>query len=852
MLRACSGVAAGIALAVSASAQVGPEFPGERLQLGGTSSSGVAGDFDGDGHMEWRCYLSAPSPIAGSWSFELQPDGRWDDGVQLPAGALVSGIVADVNADGLDDLTANHTASGGIAVCLGSSQGLGSPVLAVASSACCIQLVAADLDADGALDLAWFVPGLHDELLVALGHGDATFSSPAAWPMPFAGDRARAADLHGDGLPELVLLDDHLNLVGIVGGAGAGPWALVESMVLPGLTTFLAVGDLQGDGREDFCVVAGVEPRLQVFGAAGLADEVGLVAMAALEDPLADLAFADLDGDGRDELAFAGSGYVPGTLLHEAQLVVLGEGPAGSLVERVRRPAGAQPSRIAVRDVEGDGFEDLVITESGQVFYGVPCCSPQYAANDLLLVHGRADTLVDLPVIMPTGSTPTAVAAGDLDLDGREDLAVLERWTFSVALHVLQDDGTLAPPVSTYAGWDGSDLELADADGDGLLDLWILNGEYNGGLRLALSTAPLEFGPPGLNTAGIEPQRLALADFDLDGLLDAFVRYGGVLGLLRGTGSTQLGPLESPGTSGLDFDVGDLDADGDPDLATLRSLGDGEYHFLPTFNDGAGHGIEVQALSLVIPGEPQAIEIVELDGNGQQDVVVLTGWWPDAVGRIFAQPDGTFGQPLWSGAYLDTCLDVQAHDLERDGDLDLVVARPGAQAVEVLANVGGAFAAPRVYQAGVGARDIVALDLDGDGNPELVVANEGDDTLTPMANGSTLWNELGGSLASAQAEPHLQATGSLQAHDPVVLALDGVGPPQAGVLLAGLTAAMQPWHGGVVVPSPDVLLPFTPSGEQVLACPPLPVGLTLWLQAWFKSPLDGAFSASNALLAVVP
>ncbi len=848
MLKACSGVAAGFALAAGAFAQGGPPFPGERLLLEGKSSSGIAGDFDGDGRLEWRAYLIAPDPIGGPWSFELLPDGRWDEGEQLPAGAQFSGVVADVNSDGFDDVVLRYSDPGGIVVGLGSTEGLGPPVLVVAETEVAYELLAADLDADGALDLAWFVKGLSEELRVALGHGDATFSGPVGWPLPFTPDRARAADLHGDGVPEFVLLDDHMKIAGILVGSGAGPWTLAESMVLPGLGSFLAVGDLQGDGREEFCVFAGTDLQLQVLGATGPAGEVGLVAAAALQDPLGDLAFADLDGDGRDELAFVGWGYDLETFLHEAQLVVLGEDPGVGLAERARRPAGANPYRIAVRDVEGDGLEDLLITEAGQQDY-----SPyESASSDVLLVHGRADTLVDLPVVMSTGSTPTAVAAGDLDLDGREDLAVLERWTFSVALHVLQDDGTLASPVTAYAGWDGSDLELADADGDGLLDLWILNGEYNGGLRVVLATAPLAYGPPGLNTAGIEPQRLTLADFDLDGLLDAFVGFGYSMGLLRGTGSAQLGQLEYPGTSGRDFDVGDLDADGDPDLATIRSLGTAGYHFVPTFNDGAGHGIEVESLAVPIPGEAQAVEVVELDGDGHEDVVVLTGWWSAAVGRIFAQPDGTFGQPLWSSVYLDACLDLQAHDLDRDGDLDLVFARPNAQAVEVLTNIGGEFARPRLYQAGSGARDIAALDLDGDGNPELIVANEGDDTLTPMSNGSTLWNELAYALPSAHGEPRLQATGSLLPYTPATLELDGLAPPQAGVLLVGLSAELQAWHGGIVVPSPDVVLPCAPSGEQVLACPPLASGLTLWLQAWFQSPLDGAFSASNALVAVVP
>jgi len=106
-----------------------------------------------------------------------------------------------------------------------------------------------------------------------------------------------------------------------------------------------------------------------------------------------------------------------------------------------------------------------------------------------------------------------ALAAGDLNHDGKPDVAVANPMLACATLFMGLGDGTLGPPKN-YLGGDGTDIRIADVTGDGIPDLLstgfnmrVLVGNGNGTFQSAQKYS--HTGAPA-----------ALADFNLDGGID--------------------------------------------------------------------------------------------------------------------------------------------------------------------------------------------------------------------------------------------------------------------------------------------------------------------------------------------
>ena len=128
-------------------------------------------------------------------------------------------------------------------------------------------IAAADLDADGHLDLA--VTLSSKNLALVLGHGDGSFAPVSELVPPagldYGGSFVAAADVTGDGVLDLVIAVSSLPAteltVHVLAGLGAGSFAPPMSTTF-GPETALAratLGDLDGDGRADLAFTSGTE-----------------------------------------------------------------------------------------------------------------------------------------------------------------------------------------------------------------------------------------------------------------------------------------------------------------------------------------------------------------------------------------------------------------------------------------------------------------------------------------------------------------------------------------------------------------------------------------------------------------
>ena len=158
------------------------------------------------------------------------------------------------------------------------------------------------------------------------------------------------------------------------------------------------------------------------------------------------------------------------------------------------------------------------------------------------------------------------------------------------------------------------------------------------------------------------------------------------------------------------------------------------------------------------------------------------------------------------------------------------------------------------------APSLMALDAAGTPGTLWAVGREVvvDDLLTLATRlvSDGAWTTVPVAPAADAPAPLLLGAGMPVAGEMVSLTLAGAPVGKPVLLVLGAQAVMLPLKGSVLVPSPDALLPGLASGPtgsvtlQAAWPPGVPVGTSLYLQAWIHGPQ--AWIASDGLRALVP
>ncbi|MBT8486045.1 MAG: VCBS repeat-containing protein, partial [Phycisphaerae bacterium] len=164
--------------------------------------------------------------------------------------------------------------------------------------------------------------------------------------------------------------------------------------------------------------------------------------------------------------------------------------------------------------------------------------------------------------------------------------------------------------------------------------------------------------------------------------------------------------------------TGDLDGDGDVDLATGIRFPD---RVVVMLNDGKGGFAAGPVIDYPAHSEPEEVVAGDLDGDGDVDLAVILRFLSEV--RIALNQGGgvfTHGSSAPIG-FNGRGMDIDDHD--GDGDLDLAVANRGSNTATVLTNDGAAnFTSATLASAGE-PRAAAFGDLDGDGDLDLAVTN---------------------------------------------------------------------------------------------------------------------------------
>ncbi|MDB5978482.1 MAG: repeat-containing protein, partial [Nevskia sp.] len=382
-------------------------------------------------------------------------------------------------------------------------------------------IVVADFNGDGAPDVATLDLNVSKVSLLfdltapsAIAPGFATPSHAAAGGSP---KQVLTADFNGDGRPDLAIVNHDGNAVQVLTDG-----SLPENIVFSGQASFAvgdspfaaAAADFNGDGKPDLVVgnyAAGTVSVLLNTTAPGAATPAFTAqkTFAAGSQPLS-VATADFNGDGRPDIVVANfnSSFVSVLLDTTAP----GASTPSFAAQTQININLASANAVAVADVNHDGKPDIVITDDIGKKVGVLLNTT---------ATGAATPSFSAEQEFAAGAGPDAVAVRDLNGDGLPDLVVTchDDNTVAVLLNTTTPGSStaqFAAAASFATAASPTVLSIADIDGDGKPDL-LVGGASGSAIQVFYNnTAPgsssAAFGAPHSVDAADIPAGLAVAD----------------------------------------------------------------------------------------------------------------------------------------------------------------------------------------------------------------------------------------------------------------------------------------------------------------------------------------------------
>jgi Bacterial Ig-like domain (group 3)/FG-GAP-like repeat len=324
-------------------------------------------------------------------------------------------------------------------------------------------------------------------------------------------------DFNGDGRTDLVARrTDHTVVVSLAQAnrTFAAPVVIYTGAYL----TDMAIGDANGDGRDDL-VVSDTGTNSLVVLPSNLDATFGTPIVTALTMAPTEIASADFNGDGAIDIALRS--------YSASLLLVFSNDGAGNFAEAWRTAIDTSVHAVIGGDIDGDGEDDFLVRRT----------VPGY---EYVLYFGNGDATFDPPSTIPASGAPSRIRLADLDEDGDLEIVAAEVPS-SVSVIVNNGSRTFAARTSystlVGSGSDAIDLIVAEVTGDDHVDVVAV---LSSGRRLATlagygdgTLSPPEYAPVPWVTqfTTMFPRLLAAGDFTGDGRIDLAVNGSGYLAM---------------------------------------------------------------------------------------------------------------------------------------------------------------------------------------------------------------------------------------------------------------------------------------------------------------------------------
>lgn len=588
-----------------------------------------------------------------------------------------------------------------------------------------LRTLCVDMDLDGDLDLVsgsfggtltihrQSLPGQLEPVPVTTLGGE---------PAQLFASTVEAADLDGDERPDLVCLNSSVAALSIFwqlpdGSFDPRPTNVGALEPVPDLLA-VRVADLDRDGDADLVCPRRGSPggSVVLFPQTAHREFAPLpVQLNAAPPPgrLLDVQCADLDADGRLDL-------LCGLDSSNVRACVYWQGPAGAF-EAPPTVLGVDSgasitglSRVHCADLDGDGLLEVVQVWPGRASHFTQNAPGQFQQEpDFMVAHPMRD--VDL-----------------VDFDGNGALDLVFRDNFERSVLLQSGDGSFDTDPIAVLGDDPAvpvlDAHPADFDADGRIDLVTARLSSDGlGLHFQRGPGRTEFESDSVASTQSPsfPTKPFVGDLDSDGDLD-LACTGLNFGQLSVAWQTVPGTYDPavsawtppPGLAGVPTGVVSADCDSDGDLDLITSIGNDLAVILQT-EPGVFATQPILSGPFVGAGSIVPEAVTDFDGDGDMDVQSTD--FNGGTVRVFWQvAPGHFG--LVPATLFSCCpLAARAGDLDADGDLDIATANFDGNSVDVFWQIAPAVFAPEPLRLATQSPVAIQLeDIDADGDLDLV------------------------------------------------------------------------------------------------------------------------------------
>lgn len=350
-----------------------------------------------------------------------------------------------------------------------------------------------------------------------------------------------------------------------------------------------------------------------------------------------------------------------------------------------------------------------------------------------------------------SGSDPVSIAIGDLNADGKPDLAIANNGTNNISVFINTatsgniNSGSFAAKVNFSVGGAANGITIGDIDADGKPDLAIAcNGYIVSLLRNTSSSGTLNFASKVDFTTNQTATSVAIGDLDEDGKPEMIIANSASNNISVFQNLSTIGNIAfankidyAVGNNPKSVSIGDIDGDGKVDL-TVANMGSNTVSlFLNTSSTGS---ITLASkLDFATGSSPNFLVLGDFNGDAKLDlaisnqndnsVSILKNTSSVSTISFATKVDFTTGTTPGS---------IALGDLDGDTKVDLIISNQAANIVSVLRNNSDietiAFNTKVEFATGTGAASVAINDLDGDEKPDIAVANSGSNTISILRN----------------------------------------------------------------------------------------------------------------------
>ncbi|MBS1564099.1 MAG: VCBS repeat-containing protein, partial [Bacteroidetes bacterium] len=732
-------------------------------QNGASLSTGfTCSDLDGDGKPDVVVVMS------GVLAIYRNSGGNgvvaFDNRVEINGGNVVSTAVADIDGDGLRDIVINANGSvmiyrntstpGAISFAqlyyFGGSVNSRGPYIA-------------DMNGDGKPEI--ITCNLTDKTIRIVQNnstpGALSFAGPLTFVQSGTMQSLAVGDIDGDGKPDIAaaLYDQNkLTILRNTGTGGAITFAAGIEYTTGRFPNSIAMGDWDGDGKADLAVLS---PQAYAFMLFANNSTPGNISLAAGQSYATDagpqrLLAADMDGDGRPDLASINTGLPPdykGTVSVLRNTSTTGN---FSFSAKTDYPTSRVTNDFTLGDLDGDSKPDIIT-------------NGDMGVSSLMVLRNRMNEPVVYNLNPVGGLTGATIKINGNNFTGTT--AVSFGGTSAASFQVVSDNEidavvgagssgkvTVATPYSTtnFAGFEyfaapapviSSFTPVTAAVG---ASVTINGNNFNpaassnvvafGGVKAtvtAASSTALTVTVPGGNS--YQPVTVTSNGLTAYSGLSFGTTYSGAnTPLTANSFSQRIGFAGQPMTNLMTCDMND---DGKPDVVGVASGHVAVY----TNSSNAQSILFTEKLVYAYIASATCVGVGDMDGDGKPDLA-LGG---NSFGGMGVIQNTSSNGNLSFGSYqlLDSAIGssrMVLRDIDMDGKPDIIQwweNNTSETTVSILRNtsVNGVISFAKRIKINTGSvNGLCVADLDGDGKPELVISNNASNTVSVYRNNSTL------------------------------------------------------------------------------------------------------------------